>query len=161
MRRTFLLAWTVVVLAVLGAQVYIKERLLAGAERVYLELAPVDPRSLMQGDYMQLRYVVARDAAELVGGDTPRSGRLVVRVDQDRVARLVRIHDGSALGEDERLVRYRRKGSRLQVVPGSFFFQEGHAALYERARYGVFAFGEGSGALLVGLADEARERIEP
>ena len=157
-----MLAWTVVVVVVLGAQVAIKERLLAGGEEVYLELAPVDPRSLMQGDYMQLRYVVARDASELVGDDTPRSGRLVVRVDQDRVGRLVRIHDGSALAEDERLVRYRRsRGSRLRVVPDSFFFQEGHAGRYERARYGVFAFGERSGALLVGLADEARERIEP
>ena len=28
-----------------------------------LELAPVDPRSLIQGDYMRLDYAIARDLA--------------------------------------------------------------------------------------------------
>jgi len=28
---------------------------------VYLELAPVDPRSLIQGDYMALRFALARE----------------------------------------------------------------------------------------------------
>ena len=85
----------------------------------------------------------------------------MVRVGEDRVGRLVRVDDGSALARDERLVRYRRKGSSVRVVPDSFLFQEGHAALYQGARYGVLVYGDPTSALLAGLADEARELIEP
>jgi len=36
-----------------------KEKLLDNGQLVLLELAPVDPRSLMQGDYMALRYRIS------------------------------------------------------------------------------------------------------
>ena len=35
-----------------------KEELLKNAQFVLFELAPVDPRSLIQGDYMTLRYKI-------------------------------------------------------------------------------------------------------
>ena len=41
-----------------------KERLLERGRIVLLELAPVDPRSLMQGDYMALQFAIARDTRE-------------------------------------------------------------------------------------------------
>src|SRR5690606_19512775 len=49
----WLLVGVVVVHAVLGF-----ERTLRDGQLVLLELAPVDPRSLMQGDYMALRFAV-------------------------------------------------------------------------------------------------------
>lgn len=36
--------------------IYQKEQTLRDGQLVLFELAPVDPRSLMQGDYMNLRY---------------------------------------------------------------------------------------------------------
>lgn len=39
-----------------------KQDTLNSGELVYLELAPVDPRSLMQGDYMSLEYKIVQDA---------------------------------------------------------------------------------------------------
>ena len=36
-----------------------KERIKTNGERIFLALAPVDPRSLMQGDYMALRFEIA------------------------------------------------------------------------------------------------------
>ena len=54
-------------LAVFNVAIYRNERLLASGETLYLELAPVDPRSLMQGDYMRLRYAVERS-------DRPQDG---------------------------------------------------------------------------------------
>ncbi|MDE8355606.1 GDYXXLXY domain-containing protein, partial [Klebsiella pneumoniae] len=45
----------VLALAVVNLAIVSCERLLAEGEVVLLELAPVDPRSLMQGDYMSLR----------------------------------------------------------------------------------------------------------
>ena len=41
--------------------IYQAERTLSQGEVVYLELAPVDPRSLIQGDYMALDYALERD----------------------------------------------------------------------------------------------------
>jgi uncharacterized membrane-anchored protein len=38
-----------------------KETLLADGKLILLELAPADPRSLMQGDYMRLRYNIAEN----------------------------------------------------------------------------------------------------
>src|SRR5690606_9942359 len=49
-------------LLVLGAvnyAIYAKERVIRDGDVVFLELAPVDPRSLMQGDYMALRFRLA------------------------------------------------------------------------------------------------------
>ena len=38
-----------------------KEKLLTDGQLVLLELAPVDPRSLMQGDYMRLNYDISNN----------------------------------------------------------------------------------------------------
>lgn len=51
----------VIALAVINWSIYQKETLLAEGQVIYLELAPVDPRSLMQGDYMALRFSIASD----------------------------------------------------------------------------------------------------
>ena len=46
------------VLCVAGWIVWSNERILAHGQVVRLELAPADPRSLMQGDYMMLNYAL-------------------------------------------------------------------------------------------------------
>ncbi|PFA66763.1 hypothetical protein CN378_12740 [Bacillus sp. AFS015802] len=44
----------------IGYQVYSNETLLQNGETVILELQPVDPRSLLQGDYVELNYVISQ-----------------------------------------------------------------------------------------------------
>ena len=46
-------------LVAVNGSIVAKERIKTHGERIYLELAPVDPRSLMQGDYMALRFALA------------------------------------------------------------------------------------------------------
>jgi uncharacterized membrane-anchored protein len=64
-RRLFSLKITSIIaviflqLAILGFQVEKSESLLANGELIKLELAPVDPRSLLQGDYLVLRYNIS------------------------------------------------------------------------------------------------------
>lgn len=60
-RRKWLSVLTVIVLqlAIIGVQVGKSEALLAEGETVRLELRPVDPRSLLQGDYVILRYSIS------------------------------------------------------------------------------------------------------
>lgn len=171
-RRSWIaIALTVVILVLFNVSIYDREQTISNGETLFLKLAPVDPRSLMQGDYMQLRYVVEDSipAGEL--GDHERRGYLVLRGDNDNVAQFVRIHDGEALAQDERLVRFRFDRPsflgvalgppQAMIVPDDFFFQEGHSEHYENAQYGVFKFDERDRYLLVGLANAERVPINP
>ncbi|WP_044339895.1 GDYXXLXY domain-containing protein [Rossellomorea aquimaris] len=44
----------------IGYQVYSNEALLQNGETIMLELQPVDPRSLLQGDYVELNYTISQ-----------------------------------------------------------------------------------------------------
>lgn len=68
-RPTFVLLGLFMCLGVANYDVWSKERLLRTGQAVVLELAPVDPRSLMQGDYMTLRFSVGNELAQQLYGD--------------------------------------------------------------------------------------------
>ena len=165
MRVKILLAWSALVLAALNYGIYAKEQIKARGETLLLELVPVDPRSLMQGDYMRLAYQIVRAAPveRLAAGQ--KRGYLVLRADQHKVARFVRFHSDEALRPGEKLLRfhvllpYIPEKRVLRIVPDSFLFQEGHAARYQNARYGVFKFAGANEYLLTGLAAEDRRPI--
>ncbi|MDX1655338.1 MAG: GDYXXLXY domain-containing protein [Candidatus Competibacteraceae bacterium] len=152
--RTLLLAINLMlVLGVVNQLILTAERTLNQGKPLLLELAPLDPRSLIQGDYMVLDYALAREAVEQIGADVA-DGQLVVRPDQNQVARLVRVHRADEpLAVRERLLAFRKRGSRLRVGPDAFFFQEGAAQIYQAARYGEFRVTVEGRALLVGLRD--------
>lgn len=156
MRSALVLGGLVIVLVVANATVVERERVQRSGAAVLLELAPVDPRSLIQGDYMNLDYVLARQLADSQR-HWPRSGAIVVALDQDGVARFVRRHDGrTPLARDEQLLSYRRHRGRIQIGTDAFHFQEGDAPLYARARYGELRVAPSGTSVLVGLRDSAR-----
>jgi uncharacterized membrane-anchored protein len=147
-------------LAWVGWQVAAKERLAATGRPVLFELAPVDPRSLIQGDYMRLRYGVVEDLAQQGGSELPSVGKLLVTVDADGVAREARLYKpGQPVGADAVLVDYHRGGWQLSVGPDSFFFQEGEAAAFQAARYAELRLSPTGESLLVSLRDSSRELI--
>ena len=88
MRMKITLSLGLVILAVLNFQIYRKERLIKGSEEIFLELAPVDPRSLLQGDYMALNYKIANEMRDKLqeDEDAPPTGRVVVGLDDKRIA---------------------------------------------------------------------------
>src|SRR5436190_15305240 len=63
------------VLALLNFSIVGKERQLESGKVVFLELAPVDPRSLMQVDYMALRFKIANDARPAMDRSESSAGR--------------------------------------------------------------------------------------
>lgn len=129
-----------------------KERLLRAGRPVLLELAPRDPRSLMQGDYMDLDYVLSRKLQEQ--GSLPRTGRAVLCDDPRGVAVLVRVHGDEPLSAGEFLVRFRSRGLRPRIGAESYFFQEGQADRFQPARFGELRVAEDGTALLVDLRDK-------
>ena len=159
MKRTMLIILTVCVLAALNFAIYQKERILKEGETVYLELAPVDPRSMLQGDYMRLSFNLEGRISHEAGRSGPKRGQVVVTLDENSVARFVRLHQGESLQPGEKLIPYSADGSFITIQPNAFFFQEGERAEFQRARYGRFAFGGNGERILVGLAAEDRTML--
>lgn len=153
MRRVLVVGGLALVLVVANWLILDKERLVAGGRPILLELAPVDPRSLIQGDYMALDYAIAREIRD-IGRQWPRTGTIVVTLDSLGVARYVRPHrDSIPLREGERLLRYWRDRGRLQIGSNAFHFQEGQASRYARARYGELRASRSGTTVLVALRD--------
>jgi len=134
-----------------------KEHVLKNGQTVLLRLRSRDPRSLMQGDYMILRYDIARRFEKL---RDKSDGYLVLRLGENSVAEFVRFHKGEELSEDELLLRYRYRDG-LNLGAEGFFFQEGHAKYYNRARYGELKVTPGGNSVLAGLRGEKFERLGP
>lgn len=152
MRRGIALAAGLAMLAIANYAIYSKERLLAEGRIVLLELAPVDPRSLMQGDYMALRFQVADAALGRSRIDAGmRDGHIVLKVDARGVGSFARFDDDTALAADEVRMRYRIRNDQARFATNAFFFQEGDAGLYEAARYGEFRVGANGEAILTGM----------
>lgn len=140
---------TLAVFGVSNALIASKEAAIRNGETMYLELAPFDPRSLMQGDYMSLDYQLERNAEQ--GGPADRRGWVIVRVDSNKIAHFAGFHTGRSLAPGERLLRYRRGRHGLQIGANAFFFQEGHASHYASARYGEYKVAPTGECVLVSL----------
>lgn len=159
-RRLLILGGLALVLGAANAVILQKQRIAGSARLILLELRPIDPRSLMQGDYMSLAFA---DTVALPPESTelPEAGIAVVVLDGNGIASFVRLDDGAPLGPDEARLRFagRTPDGRLDFGTDAFFFQEGAAPLYEQARYGMFRVDDSGRSVLVGLADETGQEI--
>ncbi len=146
-----------------GFAVVEKMRLLREGRTVLLKLAPVDPRSLIQGDYMRLDYEVTRALRDHEDLDSlPRKGTIVVALDESGVASFRRLGSPSSAGAGEIPLEYRVRESwpsPVRIGAEEFFFEEGQAAVYERAEYGELVVDSSGGVVLVGLRDSERKRL--
>lgn len=158
MRRLGFFLTGLAILVGINVTVWRFEHAMSSGETVLLELAPVDPRSLMQGDYMRLSYALARQL-----GSPRQEGAatqtLVIRLDEQQVAQRVEGGTPDALAPDQRLLQARWQQGQWWIGPDAFFFEEGTGEQYEQARYGEFRLQPDGGTLLVGLRDEALKPI--
>lgn len=159
-RTLGILAGLALVLVAANAGIWQREKLLASGKVVILELVPVDPRSLMQGDYMALNFAAGREVTRLrLGGaqaeaDTVMGyepdGYVMLTPDARGVAQAVRIQsDVHPHTDGEVPLRYRVRGNGVRIVTNAYFFPEGQAARYEVAKYGELRVADDGEALLV------------
>ncbi|MDQ0215874.1 putative membrane-anchored protein/putative membrane protein [Oikeobacillus pervagus] len=73
-----ILVLAIIQFAFIGGTAYQKESQLQQGELVALSLQPVDPRSMLQGDYVQLGYSIANDYREQVKNDY--KGRVTIQL---------------------------------------------------------------------------------
>ncbi|WP_293885578.1 GDYXXLXY domain-containing protein [Thiolapillus sp.] len=144
-----------VILVVINIGIYHKERLLAEAPPLLLKLAPMDPRSLMQGDYMALNYQISRDWRKLLPDSPPHDGFLVLNLDENHIGSFAGLYEQTRPLEQNQLrIRYRLRDGRLRIGSNAFFFQEGTAKKYRQGAYGEFRVGDEGESLLIALRDE-------
>ena len=166
LRTLAILGGLALVLVVANGGIWQREKLLATGRVVILELAPVDPRSLMQGDYMALNFAASRDITRLrLGGDRQADddsimgfepdGYVMLQPDARGVATPLRIQpDVHPHTDGEVPLRYRVRDRGVRIVTNAYFFPEGEAKRYEVARYGELRVGENGEALLVRMLGE-------
>ncbi len=148
--RAAILATVVLVLVVANLGIWQKESLIASGQPVFVALAPVDPRSLVQGDFMQLSFAVPA-FGKAIGLRRAQRPRVVMRRDARGVATSVRVDDGTPQDADELRIELTPKIGRWILVTDAWFFAEGEAVRWAAARFGEFRVDAQGRALLVML----------
>ena len=151
MTRILLALGAVLVFGTVNWQIAGKERLRTNGQVVYLEQAPVDPRSLMQGDYMALNFRLAREIREKGPSE---SGAAVLKLDERRIGKFLQLDTGAPLGPDEMRFRFRLRQGAVWLGTNAFFFHEGEADRYRGALFGEFRVNDQGDAILVDLRDK-------
>jgi uncharacterized membrane-anchored protein len=156
--------WIIILLNLIGLLLFFnrslieKEWIMNKGTLILLELAPKDPRSLMQGDYMALQYKIAAE----IDHHSFKKGYCVVRLQPDGIAEWSRFQEyKTPLDSGEYLIKYRKNDyNDLIIGAESFFFQEGEGEKYAVAKYGGIKTDKDGICLLIGLYDETLKKIE-
>lgn len=158
--RILIIANLILLLGYFNWSVYQKEQTLKDEQLVLLQLAPVDPRSLMQGDYMRLNYKEA--SSDLIDKQTDTRGYAILRTDSNQIGEIVRLQNTlEPVNGNELVIKYKIINRRLFLGAESFFFEEGQDTLYQKAVYGGLKVDDKGQSLLVGLYDEDFRQIQP
>lgn len=149
----------ILLLGYFNFSIFQKEETLKKGQLVLLNLAPVDPRSLMQGDYMTLRYAISEN---LNVKNLPKRGYCVIKLNNNKVAERVRFQkQQKPLNAGEFLVRYSAPDSwNINIGAESYFFQEGEAEKFENAKYGGVKIDDKGHSVLIGLYNEQLKLIK-
>lgn len=163
----------VFLIALLGAvnyKVQQFEDVLATGKPVVLKIAPADPRSLMQGDYMVLNYAILSDlqqsqfsseSNETTGIDEPspseKKAYILVHLDKNHVATFC--EEQSEIPTDFKhctpnvYLPIRYKGWLPELPSQDYFFAEGKGEYYAQSEYAEYRFKDGI-LLLARLLDK-------
>lgn len=164
MKKLAIILSTLFIFGVLNYSIYHKAQILKSGEEIFLALIPVDPRSLIQGDYMALGYAIENAAKNSLLSSPKERGYIVIEVDNKKIGKFKRFQDNSPLNSNEKLIHYvfdKNSFPRsVQIQPNSFFFQEGQGAHFAKAKYAIFHYNGTKDYVLVGLADENGKKIE-
>lgn len=154
-------AMTAIILTVINIEIAGKERIVRNGTTMLLRLAPLDPRSLMQGDYMALRYALANAVASAANDAGVSDGNAVVTLGEIGEAEFVRIDSGQGLQQGEFYLRFRKRGESVRLASDAFFFEERTGGDFGGARYGEVRVNQSGDAVLTGLLDSNGARLGP
>ena len=133
---------------------------MAQGQRILVPLVPVDPRSLMQGDYMLLRFDIPSRVREELDRFSSNSIQwskravVVAKLSDRGQAQLLRLAGrDEPLNPGEILLPLKQLKGEWVLVTDAYFFPEGQGERFVSAKFGEFRVLPDGRALLVGLAD--------
>lgn len=162
------LAVVLLILIPLNYKVQQFEDVLATGKPVVLKIAPVDPRSLMQGDYMALSYAILNDIRanlnESEDGVTlakekkhPSKVYALIHQDEQGVATLCRVEDSLPNDFKDCVANVYLPVNNFKWLPElpsqEYFLAEGKGQHYAQAEYAEYRFKDGI-LLLARLLDK-------
>jgi uncharacterized membrane-anchored protein len=149
-----------IVLIGFNYSVFSKEQVLKAGVPIKLALAPRDPRAFLTGDYMALNTDLSNKIRRDVS--KPRDGFVIVKLDEQGVAQFIRVQDlASGLAAGELALKFREREHGVRVGPKAFYFQEGFAEPFEKARFGEYRLANNRDVLLLQMLDEKFKVIAP
>ncbi|WP_314295144.1 GDYXXLXY domain-containing protein [Fusobacterium periodonticum] len=148
----------------------------------YLELRPVDPRSLLQGDYMTLNYDILDQTTEFIYNNRTyiydgenenevdeirelrkladaKRAYIAIRLDENKVAKFVKLTKEKTDEKDLFFIAYKSDGYNVDINVNSYLFQEGTGDKYENARYAKVVL-VGNKLRLIDLRDKDFKEIK-
>ena len=157
----WVIAGAVLVLGVVNWDVRGKEQVIAHGQRILVPLVPVDPRSLMQGDYMALNFDLPPSVREGLEKTLATTVRVRASVDAQGIATVLgSVADRYTPAAGEVVLPLKQLKGQWVLVTDAYFFPEGTGSVFESAKYGDFRVLPDGRALLVGLADKQGQVIE-
>ncbi len=157
-RQRFAIAASLVaVLAVANVGIAQKERLIATGKPIFVALEPVDPRSLMQGDYMTLGYAMPPDLEDR--RNNALKGDVIAKLDERGIATLLRRASAAPPQPGEIVINVKFVGSRWVVASDAWHFKQGEGERWSKARYAEFRLDDKGRALLVDLRGPNLEKL--
>ena len=128
------------------------EDILRHGRTVFIALRPIDPRSLLQGDYMAVAFATERLPTPSSLQNREVFG--IASLDSRSIATLQRIaNTHETKRDDEIALQLRTKSRRWFVGSDAWYFEEGRGKPFEAAKFGSFRIGANGRPLLVGLVD--------
>ena len=158
-RLIVMAAMTVGILIFVNSQIVVKERIIGNGDTLLLRLAPRDPRSLLQGDYMALRYAMSNKVAQAAKTAQITDGRIIVELAQNGEAHFVGLYEGQQLTQTQRILRFRKRGDSVRLASDAYFFEEGQWETYASAHFGELRVSDDGNAVLTGLRDGDGNRL--
>ncbi len=149
----------ILLLAFFNWNVYQKEKIINEGQLVLLRLAPVDPRSLMQGDYMRLNYELT-SSLNLKNDSSFKYA--IVSLDAKKVANFIRTQENlDNINSNEIPLKLKMSGKNYRIGAESYFFEEGKSKYFEKAKYGGIKIDTYGNSILIGLFDENQQFLDP
>lgn len=165
MKKYFSLILALVTLLIFVGLVAKNEWHLHHSKSIFIELRPVDPRSILQGDYMALAYELNLQSLKALAGSENEAldqvifnhssvPAKVILDSQNRVVRTILDINNSFAGQSLILKNPENRSEALYPTSRSFLFAEGLAQCYQKAKYAEFKVNTKGEAILFDLRGE-------
>ena len=133
MKKIFVVLNLLLLMIVFGYSVIKEEKNLKKAT-FYIKTVPVDPRSLIQGDYMVLNYDIAESARMEIGNI--RKGYIRIKINDLKIAEFIRIDEEYLPPSNNEIsIQFQKNGSNIDIGVNSYLFQEGTGNKFQKAQY--------------------------